>query len=83
MEQSHPLKNKKQLRVIAGMLAYNEESYVGNILLKAKQYVDEVIVVDDGSTDNTAEVARLAGQPLSGTTKMKVTGRPSRAYSPA
>ena len=41
--------------------AYNEELVIGSVLLRTKQYVDRVIVVDDGSSDRTAEVAKLAG----------------------
>jgi glycosyltransferase involved in cell wall biosynthesis len=48
-------------KVIACMPAFNEEKYIGSLVLKTRQYVDEVIVIDDGSTDNTAEIARLAG----------------------
>jgi glycosyltransferase involved in cell wall biosynthesis len=41
--------------------AYDEEVSIGSIVLLTKLYADNVIVVDDGSTDRTAEVARKAG----------------------
>jgi glycosyltransferase involved in cell wall biosynthesis len=41
--------------------AYNEELVIGSVVLRTKQYVNRVIVVDDGSSDLTAEVAKLAG----------------------
>jgi glycosyltransferase involved in cell wall biosynthesis len=48
-------------KIIACMPAFNEEKYIGTLVLKTRQYVDEVIVVDDGSTDNTVEISKLAG----------------------
>ena len=41
--------------------AYNEEVSVGSVVLLARRYADRVIVIDDGSSDRTAEVAANAG----------------------
>ena len=49
------------LKIVAGMPAFNEEKYVGSLVLKTREYVNEVFVVDDGSSDETAKVAKLAG----------------------
>jgi glycosyltransferase involved in cell wall biosynthesis len=46
---------------IAVIPAYNEESVIGSVVLKTKKYVDKIIVVDDGSRDDTARIAELAG----------------------
>ena len=60
-------KENKRLREVPSqnitviLTAYNEEVSIGSIILLTKLYADNVIVVDDGSTDRTAEVARKAG----------------------
>ncbi|UCG10505.1 MAG: glycosyltransferase family 2 protein [Dehalococcoidia bacterium] len=48
-------------KVLVAMPAYNEEKYIGSVVLQARRYADEVMVVDDGSTDQTAQIAELAG----------------------
>ena len=48
-------------KTIAAIPAYNESSRIKPVILKAKKYVDEVIVVDDHSRDNTLQVAKEAG----------------------
>ncbi|NHN58585.1 MULTISPECIES: glycosyltransferase family 2 protein [Halorussus] len=52
---------KSVSHVVVGIPAYNEEHAIASTVLGAKKYVDRVIVVDDGSTDKTAERARQAG----------------------
>ena len=41
--------------------AYNEELTIGSVVLDARKYSNKVIVINDGSKDRTAEVARMAG----------------------
>ncbi|MDD1769471.1 MAG: glycosyltransferase family 2 protein [Methanomassiliicoccales archaeon] len=47
--------------VAAIIPAYNEELTIGSVVLKARNYVGDVYVVDDGSSDETARVAEAAG----------------------
>lgn len=49
------------IKITAILPAYNEEVSIGSIVLSTQKYVDRVIVIDDGSTDNTQEIAKLAG----------------------
>lgn len=41
--------------------AYNEAATIGDIVTRALAVVSDVVVVDDGSCDNTAEIAVAAG----------------------
>lgn len=49
------------VNTMVAMPAYNEEKYIGSMVLKVKQYAGETLVVDDGSTDHTSEIAEMAG----------------------
>lgn len=50
---------KKQL--VAVIPAYNAAKTIGQLVRRSKKFVDKVIVVDDGSMDETAKVAKSAG----------------------
>src|SRR3989337_3375949 len=41
--------------------AYNAEDTVGDVVTGAKKYLQDVIVIDDGSVDNTAVAAEAGG----------------------
>lgn len=47
--------------IVAVIPAHNEERYIGSVVLQARQFAERVIVVDDGSTDGTSDIARAAG----------------------
>jgi glycosyltransferase involved in cell wall biosynthesis len=41
--------------------AFNEQITIGSVVILAGHYAEKVIVIDDGSTDDTARVAQTAG----------------------
>ncbi|MFW5998165.1 MAG: glycosyltransferase family 2 protein [Halanaerobiaceae bacterium] len=51
------------MKITALIPAYNEENTIGTIIktLKKMEIIDEILVVDDGSEDNTSEVSRKLG----------------------
>jgi hypothetical protein len=56
-----PIPQLPPARTVALIPAYKEQGRVGNVVQKARKHVDLVIVVDDGSNDNTAKEAEEAG----------------------
>ena len=67
---------KKYMKVSVIVPAYNEEETVATVVkvIKSVSYVDEVIVVNDGSSDNTVEEAKKAGAIVFSHSKNKGKG---------
>ncbi|MBE9474392.1 MAG: glycosyltransferase family 2 protein, partial [Chloroflexi bacterium] len=49
------------LKLVVVIPAYNEARFIGSTVLKALDFTDYVLVVDDGSDDETARIAEAAG----------------------
>ena len=54
-------KDDSASRIIAGMPMYNEEETIGTVVTMALRHVDEVICIDDGSSDSSARIAEACG----------------------
>jgi len=52
---------RRPVRTLVAMPAYNEEAYIAKTVLGAKRHADAVLVVDDGSTDETVPIAEALG----------------------
>src|SRR5438105_15792327 len=61
------------VRISVVIPALNEEAAIGGVVREVpRDLVDEIIVVDNGSTDHTAEIAAAAGA--------RVVREPTRGY---
>ncbi|MBI2629252.1 glycosyltransferase family 2 protein [Candidatus Pacearchaeota archaeon] len=57
---------KKKVKLIVQIPAYNEEAHIGKVIKEIPREIEgidevEVLVIDDGSSDNTIEEAKKAG----------------------
>lgn len=72
---------KNKLSVV--IITYNEEKRLADCILSVKSIADEIVVVDDESTDNTVALAKEMGAVVY-TRKMDIEGRHRNwAYSKA
>jgi len=55
---SEPIPQKGLFAVLP---AYNDELVIGSLVVLTKKYVERVIVIDDGSSDRTGDIAKIAG----------------------
>lgn len=58
---TRPRPGRGLLSMVAAIPAFEESATIGEVVRETSEYVDDVLVVDDGSSDDTAEVARDAG----------------------
>ena len=61
MKQSSPGSSESSPKVVAVLPCFNTERFITDVVSRAKKHVNRVIVIDDGSQDNTAEAAKAAG----------------------
>jgi glycosyltransferase involved in cell wall biosynthesis len=49
------------MRICALIPAFNEASHISEVVRNAAKHVQEVVLIDDGSCDGTADIAQAAG----------------------
>lgn len=59
-EKVEPSFEPSRDRILAVIPAYNEELFIGSVVLQTLRHASTVIVVDDGSADLTAQIVALA-----------------------
>jgi glycosyltransferase involved in cell wall biosynthesis len=59
--QDSPVQTQPDSLILVAMPAFNEEKYIAKTIVLAQKYATEILVVDDGSTDTTADIAKALG----------------------
>ncbi len=54
-------RQRRAVRTLVAMPAYNEEAYIAKTVVGAARHADAVLVVDDGSVDETVPIAEALG----------------------
>jgi len=49
------------MNIICVIPAFNESKTITKVINQARPYVKEIVIIDDGSTDNTAALAKISG----------------------
>jgi len=62
----------KNINVTVALAVYNEEKNIRRCLLSVKEFADEIVVVDGGSTDKTVRLAKELGANVIGTNNPKM-----------
>lgn len=66
--------------ITAVIPAYNEGSRIEEVLKETKKYVDEVIIIDDNSTDDTADVAEKYAKVLRNDSNLGYVGSIKKGF---
>ncbi len=48
-------------KIMVAIPAYNEERFIGSVVIRSLTFTPDVVVIDDGSQDDTAYIAEMAG----------------------
>ncbi len=69
--------------ITAVIPAYNEEKRIDRVLEETSEYVDEILVIDDNSTDNTAQVAQSYATVLKNSSNLGYIGSIKKGFEAA